>query len=313
MSLEFITGTMGASKTFHAVSTRIIPVLREGRPVVTNITGLNLPIMCGYFGLNLGKCQRLLYRLNDQECFSYWKLSKYHSDYYHMEEPTEFDEESLHIFYKEQQEKNSLLPAVMAPKNALIIIDEAQKYYSKYDYNKQSTKDMFIHVTHSRKYGHEIIFITQAVQNIDSSIRTLCELNHYLRSAHVYGMGKNSYYHNIYDKDFFEGEIGRLNRVKIARDVRIFEVYQSYNPTDAEGVIDHKKGSSVFGQPKFIISVVLFVVCIVVFVPSFFKYKRVADPTKINAVKNVTTQNKPVADTSSSGGLTVFLDGVRYE
>lgn len=56
----------------------------------------------------------------------------------------------------------------------LVVIDEAQLWFNSRDWNKQS-KEMLTFLTQSRKVSVDVIFITQAVSNIDKQFRVLCQ------------------------------------------------------------------------------------------------------------------------------------------
>ena len=239
MSVEFVTGTMGSGKSLYSMQYRIIPALLRGSNVVTNITGISLSRVFALFAdpskHSLQEFESRVIILDDEQSIRFWEHS---------------------------------------PVNSLILIDEVQKYHSKHDYNKQDTKDMIVHLTLSRKYGHEIVFVTQHIENVISGARNVCELTHVLRGMHIYGGSKSKVVHRVFDRDNFIGDTGLLKKYSWEHDKKIYMCYESYS---FENVTDVKKGVNIFANKKLIALLVLLLIIFLKIIFGFKKYSKSKD------------------------------------
>lgn len=59
--------------------------------------------------------------------------------------------------------------------SVLLIFDEASIPFNSRDWQKNNRKDWIQFLTQSRKFGYDVIFITQDARMLDRQIRSLCE------------------------------------------------------------------------------------------------------------------------------------------
>jgi Zonular occludens toxin (Zot) len=76
------------------------------------------------------------------------------------------------------------------PDGALVIVDEAQLYFNSNDWKRIGEECEWYHTQH-RKFGHDVIYITQRIGNLYNRIRDLCGryilAEHNYRTARVFG------------------------------------------------------------------------------------------------------------------------------
>lgn len=165
--IECYQGTVGASKTYHAVL-YICKRLAAGRIVGTNID-LNVDKLIAYvadrFGVEVDPAQIIDlrgegtipadYRIDRKGFASSQRGGKY--------DPKPGDTvEKISLFY------------VFTPPTADIVIDEAQVWFDA-EQNADCFDECFYFLTQSRKFNNDIIFITQHVANINKRFKRLFE------------------------------------------------------------------------------------------------------------------------------------------
>lgn len=139
--IEILVGTLGAGKTYSAVDRWIAPKLGRGGTVSTNIV------------------------LN-------WEgLAKLCAQRYNVQiDPEQF----VDLLGKDISEFHALTPSGTSEENSLIVLDESQLDFNSRDWSKTS-RDLLAFLTQSRKENTDVIFISQAAENIDKQFRRLAE------------------------------------------------------------------------------------------------------------------------------------------
>lgn len=139
-----IMGTPGAFKTAYVVQDRIVKFLKDKRPIYTNIKGLKPLHIATYFGLDPFDCNDLIRPLG--------RVYR--------------DDES---FYEDRSLVRSFHKYV--PPGSVIIIDEAQDYFSSRDFKEDFSKDLIPWMSKLRHENFDVIWITPNFDNVDITFR----------------------------------------------------------------------------------------------------------------------------------------------
>jgi len=118
---------------------------------------------------------------------------------------------------------------IHVPKRSLVIIDEAHLYLPSLD-SAQLFRDLITFATQSRKYSIDIIFITQAAENIHAQVRRLVQYIHRCRDMQRWRVPFvgiywpfPQYLHMRYD---YDGKT-MLDKKLYWKDKAIFELYDT--------------------------------------------------------------------------------------
>lgn len=261
-----IQGTPGAFKSCYAVEKFLIPALKAGRKVYTNIEGLSPLYIATYFDLDPVKVDELLNILGIE----------YDDDGI----PSE-NRDRIRRFYED------------LPQNALVIIDEAQNYFSSRDFKEGFSADLIPWLTKHRHLGNDVVWITQSMESVDITFRRNTHLTYALKRMENVGM-KNSSFVYIFDRA--DTERRHLARKRYSPNPLIFRCYSSYV---SEEVVEKRQSHNVILRSPFM--------WLVFFALAFFAYTVFfTDPIKkVSTVKDVGKQKQservqPVAPSSSS-------------
>ena len=85
------------------------------------------------------------------------------------------------------------------PQNALVVIDEAQNYFSSRDFKEGFSADLIPWLTKSRHVGNDVVWITQNLESVDITFRRNTHLTYFLRRTEHMGF-KNMSFNYIYDR-----------------------------------------------------------------------------------------------------------------
>ena len=162
-----IAGSPGSFKSVHVLEKYIIPALKKGRAVYTNIEKISSIYIATYFDMNPIEVDSLLHILGRE----------YADDGTYSENP-----DLIRRFYDN------------VPNNALIVIDEAQNYFSSRDFKEQYSKDAIAYLTRHRHYGHDVIYITQNIDSVDITFRRNTQMTYVLKRAEHIGAKKSLLY-----------------------------------------------------------------------------------------------------------------------
>ena len=156
-----ICGTPGSFKSCYAVENFILPALRKNRKVYTNIEGLSPTHIATYYDLDpvsVDENLKVLGRVYDPD-------GTWHED-----------RDKIRRFYED------------LPINALVIIDEAQNYFSSRDFKEAFSSDLIPWLTKHRHLGNDVVWITQNIESVDITFRRNTHLTYALRRAENLGM-----------------------------------------------------------------------------------------------------------------------------
>lgn len=213
-----ICGTPGSYKSCYAVEKFVLPALRNHRKVYTNIEGLSPAYIATYYDLDPVEVEdnlNVLGRVYDDD-------GTFHED-----------RDKIRKFYDG------------LPMNALVIIDEAQNYFSSRDFKEGFSSDLIPWLTKHRHLGNDVVWITQNLESVDITFRRNTHLTYALRRAENLGM-KNAAFNYIFDR-------ADLDRRHLARklyrpDPTIFKLYSSYQ---SDQVVEKRKSYNVFVRSPF--------------------------------------------------------------
>lgn len=190
MSVYLAAGIPGAGKSLYAIQEWIIPALKKGRKVYTNIDGLSHDRIAAIFDMSPMDVNLKLFT---------W-------------EPT--DIQKIRQFYTDVEI------------GALVVIDEAQNYFGSRDWDTKEAKDLIPWLTKQRHLGVDVLFITQSVDSVDITIRRLAALTYLLKRMEHLGFDLKTLVY-IYDRcnlerKHFATKIFSFNKA-------IFMCYSSYD------------------------------------------------------------------------------------
>jgi len=199
-----ICGTPGSYKSCYAVEKFLVPALKDGRKVYTNIDNLSpehISVLFDIDPLTVEHNLNILGRVYDDDGTF-----------------TE-DLDQVRYFYKD------------LPLNSLVIIDEAQNYFSSRDFKEKFSSDLITWLTKSRHLGCDVVWITQNLEAVDITFRRNTHLTYALRRAENLGL-KNAAFNYIYDR----AEIDRrhLARKMYKPDPATFKCYASYQTSEVQ-------------------------------------------------------------------------------
>lgn len=273
-----ICGTPGSFKSCYAVQNFVLPALKKGRKVFTNIEGLSPTHIATYFDLDPIEVEQnlqILGRVYDDD-------GTWHED-----------RDRIRRFYED------------LPINALVIIDEAQNYFSSRDFKEGFSADLIPWLTKHRHLGNDVVWITQNIESVDITFRRNTHLTYALRRAENLGM-KNAAFNYIFDR-------ADLDRRHLARklyrpDPIIFKLYSSYQEKDVK---ENRKSYNVFLRSPFawlFIAVLIWVIYTFVsgnikrnlFSPGSRMQKNVEKVEKVETVENKESRQEVPNDEQNS-------------
>lgn len=214
-----ICGTPGSFKSCYAVENFVLPALKKGRKVFTNIEGLSPTYIATYYDLDpisVEENLNVLGRVYDED-------GSYHED-----------RDKIRRFYDG------------LPINALVIIDEAQNYFSSRDFKEGFSADLIPWLTKHRHLGNDVVWITQNIESVDITFRRNTHLTYALRRAENLGM-KNAAFNYIFDRADLDRK--HLARKMYRPDPTIFKLYSSYQEKDVK---ENRKSYNVFLRSPFV-------------------------------------------------------------
>lgn len=236
MAINAYTGLMGGGKTYEVVSSVILPALKSGRDVVTNIYGLNYELVLQYL------------KEPDKGC-EFGKLLIVENDDVHKPE----------FFPRSETDETSIVKH-----GNLVAIDEAWRFWG-------STKWPQEHMIFFREHRHyvdkrgvscDLALMVQDITDLDKRLKNVIELSFCFTKLKTLGFSKK------YRVQVYEGS--KLYKSKLTTwstknyNAKIFPLYKSYATSTVQGVeksIDSRQNmlkSTAFFVPL-LIAVVLIV------------------------------------------------------
>ena len=258
-----ICGTPGSYKSAYANEKFLLPALRKGRHVYTNMEGLSPTYIAVYFDLDPVDVSEHLHYLG----------RVYDDDGNFHEDP-----DRVRYFYRD------------LPENSLVIIDEAQNYFSSRDFKEGYSNDLIPWLTKHRHLGNDVVWVTQSLESVDITFRRNTALTYSLRRMEHLGLKNRSI---IYIFDRANLDVRYLARKTYAPDPDIFKIYSSYQSKDVK---ETRTSYNVFlRSPMFVIFVLIIAYFLYTLISGSFS-KKVFHKDKKNLVKKTEVQheNKPV-------------------
>lgn len=175
MSLNIIVGRPGSGKSYEAVAFHVIPAIKEGRRVVTNLP-LNLDHFVNVFGPEVLELIEIV-----KDGFSKDNgVIKAFSDAEH---------------FTREEWKNE------AGQGPLFLIDECHFQYPRTARDKKSSDDLLScleYFSMHRHYGHDILFMTQSLGKLHKDLRDMIQVQ-YLVSKHSAAGSDKTYTRKVLD------------------------------------------------------------------------------------------------------------------
>jgi zona occludens toxin len=253
-------GTPGSGKTYEAVY-KITENLKLGRVVYTNIDGINDEL-----------CREMIKNVCKLSDFGLAKLL-------HILEPLQVPEFWLHV-----------------QPGCLIVLDEVQKVFGSREWQTEKNNLFASWASTHRHNGFDLVVITQAIERIDSAVRSLLEWTYVFRKVNFFGGAiQNKYICYSYGGEDTSGT--PLKKETRTYNKSIFRCYKSYVSKDVKelGVMTHV---NVLKHPIFFaIPVVL---CFTIYMVFFKSSIASGDVFGANRAKASILAGSPVSGKGSS-------------
>lgn len=275
MSVYGIEGTPGAGKTLYAISEFIIPALKSGVPIYHNIEGLDAVKLSIIAGIESFTVENLMNHYKDDD-----------GDFNTVE--------SIRNFYKNIPHSATLL-----------VIDEAQNYFSARDFKEKFSSDLIPYLSRHRHYGHTVVWITQQREAVDITFRRQTQYMYRLERLENFGL-KNSSRLKMYEgwdsmlvppfasKNFFFPK-------------NLFGVYSSYV---SNGIEEKRRSHNVFLSNKLFMFIIIIVAAAAIKALFFTDYSLSVTGNKKQKEQKIEQSPPPARPsnmTSTGGGDTLSL------
>jgi len=266
MGLYILSGVPGTGKTLYAIDKWIIPALKAGRQVVTNIDGLNHDAIALIMEEMPLKIHSLLKLIN----------------------PDDFDANQQ--FYKD------------LPIGCLVVLDEAQNYFGARNFKEKANNDLIPYITKHRHFKHDVVFISQSQDSIDVAVRRVSAITYWLKSGGYSGFGEK----NVIVMGYLGGNMEKKPESKnvYRHNTRIYGAYKSYEDTEESKDIKEKKVSvSILGNNKLMaFYLVMALIGVVFVVTKTIPYLTGKDKQKKSVISPTDTRPPASGLTAERGG-----------
>lgn len=204
-------GLPGAGKTYDAMR-KLLDNLSQGRRILTNISGPDQEekqeIIKHFLNLDDSQLKENLVTLQDHQVTEFW---------------------------------NYLKPG------DLIIIDEAQNFFNSRDWQRKENRAFGRWASEHRHQGVDLILITQNVERIESSVRSLIEFTYRYKKLNMFGnLVKKKYIRFCY----YGPSLDQIGQKTCSYDPKIFKCYKSYFTTGTKE-IGIEKPANILKHPIF--------------------------------------------------------------
>lgn len=241
MAINAYTGLMGSGKTYEVVLSVILPAIKAGRDVVTNIRGLQYELICSHLKEPDAGCEFGKIRVVNNE---HVQGDVFFPTYNDVDQRFEYNEKT-----------------VVQPGN-LVAIDEAWRPWGT------DSKCIKAHMSFFREHRQcvdakgvscDLVVITQDIGDIHKLLKAVVEMSLRFTKLKTLGLFKR------YRIEVYEG--ARLYKTKLTNwstrnyDKAIFPLYKSYASDSGAGiekVVDGRQ--NIFKSGVFVVPVVLAVV-----------------------------------------------------
>jgi len=242
MSIYILEGIPGSGKSYSCVKDFILPAVKVGREIYTNIDGIDVELICKYLKVD---------------------YDDYRDKFHYLDESAE------DTYYKKD--------IIDTNHNALIVVDEAHKFYGSRDFSKFTNELQHFYAFH-RHYGIDIVLISQTVDSIDKWIRCRTEKIVRYRKMSLLGIS-SKFVSTIVDPFTLEN----LDRKVHTYQSYVFNFYTSYKPT--AGLDAFQELKSWFTPMKKLIGIGVFAVFVVIYAGYSF-YSSTKDLTHAEKINN---------------------------
>lgn len=243
MAINAYTGLMGSGKTYEVVLSVVLPAIKSGRDVVTNIRGLQYDLICAHLkepdeGREFGKIRVV----NNEDVQG--------GDFFPV--------------YNDKDQKFDYTSATVVQPGDLVAIDEAWRPWgtdSKCIKNHMSFFREHRQCVNAQGVSCDLVAITQDIGDIHRLLKAVIEMSLRFTKLKTLGLSKR------YRVEVYEGS--RLYKTKLTTwntrsyNKAIFPLYKSYASETGSGVekiIDSRQ--NIFRSGAFLLPVVLAVVFI---------------------------------------------------
>lgn len=218
MAIHFHEGLPGAGKSYEACVYHILPALKEGRQVVTNIRGVNFAKFAELLGEPEEYIRMLLLYI----------------------EPAEQDGDESDL----QRVKNEF--ANKTPDNAMIVWDEIQDYFPSGNYKLPLNQQKFW--TEHRHRGLEIVIMGQDRDDVHKIIRSRIEDIIYFLKLQAVGR-PNQYKWEQWQKQA-KGKFVKIGSGVRSYDSNYFGLYSSHRRETVKGSVYQTERTNVLKNSK---------------------------------------------------------------
>jgi|CXWL01.1.fsa_nt_gi zona occludens toxin (predicted ATPase) len=204
-------GKIGDGKTYHVVANEILPAIKTGRRVYTNIEGLDHRELAFYAGIPLADVK-----------ITQWETS---------------DEIRAHLVAEKDDKEGASLKI---EKGSLVAIDEAQLVYDAREF-KNTGKSFLTLLEKHRHWGLDIVFITQNPKRLEGAICRLANRCYQVKNlgflSTVFGSRYVIHHRQTPFDDVVQTSHGRLKP----------EIFKLYKSAVLHGDKTHKTKSALTG------------------------------------------------------------------
>lgn len=150
MSIIIIEGVPGAGKTFDSLTRFALDAIADGRKVITNVDGLNYPLISALTNKTPAEVSNLLQEV------------KTRADWYKI----------ITIKEEEMVESRAKLNPLY---RTMAIIDESQMVWPRGSFQKTTTQGFKDLLAWHRHLKMDILFLTQSSRNLEAYVSEVCE------------------------------------------------------------------------------------------------------------------------------------------
>lgn len=217
MSLNIIVGRPGSGKSYEAVAFHVIPAIKAGRRVVTNLP-LHLERFVAVFGEEVRD------------------LIEVRQDGFNKEEGV-IKAFSTPDHFTQEEWRNE------EGQGPLFVIDECHFQFPRAGRSKKASEDLtncLEYFSMHRHYGHDVLFMTQSLGKVHKDLRDMLEIQ-YLVSKHTAAGSDKSYTRKVLDG---AGARAACMSTGVRRyDTTFFPFYKSH--TQTEGDVNEAKAADI--------------------------------------------------------------------
>ncbi len=253
MAVMAYVGEPGSGKTYEVVTEVVLPALREGRRVVSNIRGLHFDEMKAYLMVECGVLESGIGELHLVD----------------VEDPGKPE-----FFYTETN------PGAVVRPGDLVVLDECWRWFGK---GMPINKAMFEFFRMHRQYvdakgvSCDVVLISQSIQDIDRKVLVVIEKHFRMEKYKAFG-SKTRYSVEMFNGYKVSGN-ARVRMLARKYNARFFPFYSSYAGKGGdEREVD--KRFNIWKSPFFLVAVPCALVIVALGIWGVFRFLTVGKPPK---------------------------------